>query len=105
MKIKLNVSERFALLGMLPQKGNYATQKVVNQLISDIGFSAKELKDMEYRQEGDQAKWNPEKDPNKEFDFGKYETEVIADALKELDEQDEMELRHLTLYEKFVEGK
>ena len=105
MKIKLDISERFALLGILPEKGNYATQKVVGDLIEDIGFSVEELEKIEYKQEGDRGVWDPKKDPNKEFDFGKYESEVIADALKDLDEKDELERRHVSLYDKFVEAK
>ena len=105
MKVKLDISERFALLSLMPEKGNFATQKVVMDLVRELGFDEKELERIEYKQVGDRANWNPEKDPNKEFDCGKYQTDVISDSLKELDEKDELEQRHITLYEKFVSEK
>ena len=102
MKHKLTVVERFALLGLLPPKGNFATQKVIRELLKRIEFSTGELKKMEYKQVEDRALWNPDKAPEMELDFGKYESEIISDALKELDEKKELERKHLSLYEKFV---
>ena len=43
--MKLDVGERIRLLGILPEKGNLLTLKIVRELRDDLSFSEKEHKD------------------------------------------------------------
>jgi hypothetical protein len=102
MKIKLSVADRMNLIGVLPAEGNYATQKVVRDLRDRIGFEEGELKAIDYKQVGDRAHWDVNKAKEKEYEFGKYETEVIVEALEQLDKEEKLTAQTTPLYEKFI---
>ncbi len=103
MKQKFSVSDRLIMLGLLPSKGSYATQRMVADLSSKLGFTSKELKSIDYKQEGNSARWDMRKDPMKEITLDSVEEQVFIDALTELDKKNELERRHVSLYQKFVE--
>ena len=103
MKVKLSILERVTLLGILPSMENYATIKVVSDLHNMIGIGDKEAKAIDFKVEGDRVVWDPKKEKEKEFDFGKFETDVITSALEDLDKQKKLEARHITLWDKFVQ--
>ena len=42
--MELNIAERFALLGVLPQQGNVITLRIIRELQSRLSLSEKELK-------------------------------------------------------------
>lgn len=102
MKVKLSILERVTLLGILPSMENYATIKVVSDLNQEVGIDAEEAKEIEFKVEGDRVIWNPAKEVEKECEFGKFETDIIVDALEKLDKEKKLEKRHLSLWEKFV---
>ena len=105
--MKLNVSERFAALKILPKETDFVTLKIVRQLQDELALSEKELKEFEVEtvQQGQyiQTKWNEKGNKEVEIKIGEKATDVIIDALKELDKQKKLTTEHLTLYEKFVE--
>lgn len=74
----------------------------MRELVKRVEFSSKELRKMEYKQVEDKIQWDPEKEPVKDVEFGKFESEIISEALKDLDAEKKLERRHLSLYEKFV---
>ena len=102
MKIKLGVAERMNLVGILPAEGNFATQKVVRDLRDRVGFTQKELGVIGYKVEDDRVLWDAEKAKEKEYDFGKYEVEVIVEALQQFDKDEKLTAQQLPLYEKFI---
>jgi len=102
MKVTLNVSERLHLIPVLPQENNYATLRVIRELIGKLGLSAAEFEEFDVKQEGNKMFWDEKKDTGKEFDFGLTETEIIVAALKEADANKKLLAAHLPLYEKFV---
>jgi len=66
MEKLLNLGERFALLGILPQEGNFATLKVVRKLRENLSLTEEEMKHFEVKQIATnggnfQLTWNPEK--------------------------------------------
>ena len=105
MKFKLNIADRLNLIGVLPAEGNYATQKVVRDLRDRIGFDEKELTAIDYKVVGDRVTWDQDKAKEKEYDFGKYEMEVIAEALEQLDKEEKLTVQTTPLYERFVKNK
>jgi len=102
MKVKLSVLERVTLLGLLPPMENYATIKVVTELNRQLGFSGKEAKDIDFKVEGDRVVWNPSKEKEVEFDFGKFETDIIVEALEKADTDKKVEPRMVPLWDKFI---
>ena len=93
-------------MGLLPKEGNFLTLKVVNELVSSLGFSEKELKEYELVQVGDQVKWKPSATfKEKEIAIGERATDIIIEQLKKLDEDKKLKPEHMRLYEKFIERK
>jgi len=102
--IPLNLGERFALLGILPTEGNFATLKIVRELRERLSLTEEEHKEYNVQQIGDQIRWsNAEK--TKAIEFGDIAFDLIVKRLKELDKAGTLEDRHFTIYEKFVESK
>ena len=108
MKTKLTIGERFALLGILPGEGNFATLRIVRKLRENISLTEDEMKDFGVKQiqsnGGSQLTWDVNKATiEKEFEFGEFAEELIRTKLKELNDKDKLENNHFTIYEKFVE--
>jgi hypothetical protein len=99
--MKLSVSDRIRLLGVLPDKGNILTLKIVHTLRGDLSFSEKELKDWEITTTEGMIKWNA-KAKEKEVKVGDAAKEVIVTALKALDEKSELTPGDIGLWDKFV---
>ena len=110
MKQKLNLGERFALLGLLPSEGNFATLKVVRKLRESLSLTEEEIKHFEVKQiptSGGQSQltWSVEKaTEEKEFEFGEFAIDMIKTELKKLEEDKKLEDKHFSLYEKFIEN-
>ena len=103
--MKLSVKDRLVLLGVLPEKGDFVTLKVVMELRMELGLSAEEIETIELKQDGALTRWNIEKDPNKEFKLSKTAVGIIEMTLKQLDAEKKLTSDHLSLYERFVVGE
>jgi KaiC/GvpD/RAD55 family RecA-like ATPase len=99
--MKLSVSDRIRLLGVLPDKGNILTIKIVQTLRGDLSFSEKELKDWEITSDVGMIKWN-DKVKEKKVEVGDAAKAVIVDSLKALDEKSELSPGDIGLWDKFV---
>ena len=137
--MKLSVTERLTLSGMLPEKGSYTSLKLIRVAREALSFTEEEHKLLQFRNEevgGQQlSRWNQmqlinkttkeavsgnqeevEKlvlsDPNSyemrptvgevNIKLGEVVTQMIVKDLKALEEKEELEDRHFTLFEKFV---
>lgn len=118
--MELNVNERLVLLGILPKEGNFLTIKIVRQLREAVSFTEEEHKVLGFRNAGEKyineagvevtvpagsIGWNPNAPQTKEIEFGIKATEIIKEALEELNKTKKLGEIHFSLYEKFVEAK
>jgi hypothetical protein len=102
--MKLDVSERIRLLGILPEKGNLLTLKIVSTLRDDLSFSEKEHKALNFKTEGNFTRWSDNVKP-KDVKLGDQAKEIVVKALKELDEKEELTLPDVGLWERFIGGE
>lgn len=103
MKFKLNLSERFAFLDLLPKQENYSTLRIVRTVSKELGVTDAEYKEFEIKQEGDKVSWDPKKaEKEKEFEIGEIALQLVVTALEGLDRDKKLEQKHYPLYEKFV---
>lgn len=100
MKLKLNVSERFALIGILPQKADYAGLKSLREFREKLSLTDEEVKEFEFVTEGQMSRWNSKKDREVEIRVGEIVAEMIKKVLKELNSKKELTERLIPLYEK-----
>ena len=104
--MKLNVMERLLLINMLPEKGNAVTLRIVSQLRERLSFTEADIKKYDIVAEGEQVRWNIEQaEEEAEIKIGAVAHKVIVDTLTELDTNEELELQHLSLLDKFGIGE
>ena len=107
--MKLGISERINLLGILPTESNYVTLKIVADLKLELSFSEDEIKEysIESHQEGEKVFtiWDQSNEKEKDVSIGEKATDIIVDALKKLDSENKINEQTATLYEKFIINK
>jgi len=101
--MKLNLLERFKILQMLPQEGNFVTLNIVKTLQENLAPTEEEFKKYEIIQEGEQTKWNEKGLEEKEIVIGEKATDIIVEALEKLDKEKKITPQHITIYKKFIE--
>lgn len=107
--MKLNIAERIALLGVLPQRGNVITLRIIRELQGRLSFTEEELEHYNIQNHtnpdgGTRITWNPElSEEEKDIAIGEAATGVIKEKLTRLNAQNQLHVTMLPLYEKFVE--
>ena len=102
--MKLNLSERFVLLGILPKEANILIIRRVEELAKKLQPSNNEVKKYEIKSAGNQLTWN---DPKYEIEIeiGEIMSEEIKKILKTMSDENKLGREHIGLYDKFVEPK
>ena len=99
--MELTVLERLLLLQLLPAKGALTMIRVMHDLRQELGFSEEELRLLQFKQEGDQLRWEDKNAPVKKIRLGPKAREAIEAQLKQLDEAGGVTEAHLSLFDKF----
>lgn len=99
--MKLNLNERFAIQQILPQEGNFATLKIINDLKMVVAPSEADWKEFGIHQVGEQLKWNGKGKEEREIEIGEKATDLIVEALKKLNDEEKLTQNQFTIYEKF----
>ena len=101
--MKLTIFERLTLLNLLPPKGDLTTIRIVRETREELSFSEFEHKKLQFIQTEGSVTWNPEAAESllKDVKLGRKAREIIVAQLDALNESDEVEERHLSLFEKF----
>lgn len=103
MKVSLNVLERLVLMNLVPKEGSFTTLKLVRKARESLSFDDLENKRLDFKQDGDQVRWNEDVGIMKEVEFGDTVENLVVEELKKLNEGGKLKDEHFTLYEKFVE--
>jgi hypothetical protein len=106
--MELNMGERFSILQILPEQGNFVTLKVLDELRMALAPSSDETTEYEIITEttGEQSvtKWNQKGIAPKEIEISTAAKKIISDKLKEIDKAEKLTKNLYSSYEKFVEG-
>lgn len=105
--MNLSVSERYALLALLPAEGTFTTLKIVRKLRESLSFTEDEIKLYNLKEnvspDGQlRVSWDANA-AEAEIELGEKATDLIVEALKKRDKEGKITDREFTLYEKFVE--
>ena len=104
--MKLNIHERVTLLQILPTEGDFTTLKILGDLQSALGFSEEDHKKFKIKQVDSTISWDPKEGVKEyEIELGDKATEIIKDALLDLDKNKKLKVGHFSVYEKFVQDK
>lgn len=100
----LGIVERLALLGTLPQEGDFLTLRILHDLRQRLSFTEAEHAEfgIEVLQETQQIRWKEGVEREVEIEIGPKVSRIIADRLEEMDAAKQLTPNHLSLYQKFV---
>ena len=106
----LNILDRIILSNILPKEGSFVNLKLLRVVREEISFNEEENKLLDFRQEGEQLKWEAKIAggkqvdifPERDFKIGEVVTKLIQTALEKLNAQAKLTEQHLSLHEKFI---
>ena len=104
---KLNVKNRFALLGILPKESNYVTIRLITNIRKKLDLSDDEIKEFNVvAAPNGGITWKPEneKDP-KEIRIDNLLIGVIVEELNKLEKAKKITDINADLYEMFIQAK
>lgn len=102
--MELTVMDRLILLNILPKEGNITTLKLVRKLREELSFDEEEHKVLNFKEQNGMTVWNRQPEIKKEMEIGEKATDVIVNALKELDKNKKLHEDHLPIWDMFIEG-
>lgn len=109
--MKLNIADRIAVLGLLPDEGNVVTLRIVRELQNELSFTEEEHKSFKMKNKTlPDGRVNITWDSDftleeKDIPIGEAAKGIIVEQLKKLDRENRLHVSMLPLYEKFIEGK
>ena len=99
----LKVLDRVLLLGLLPEQGDFLTLKIVRELRENLSFTEEELKRLKLLQSDNRVTWDVGADGDgSQIAIGEKAGDIIADALKLMNEKKSLTEQHLNIYGLFV---
>ncbi len=102
----LNVKQRLLLLNILPDESNYLTLKIIREQQNLLSFSDEELTGLKVKREGDLYTWDEKNEPPPmDIEIGEAARGVIKLAFRRLDNDGQLKVEFLPLYEHFIEGE
>lgn len=107
-KFSFNVSKRFELMSILPNKHNYITIRLITDLKKELELSSKDLKFIEAQPAPNGGiAWNVKKGEEliKEVSVDDFLIGVINEELKKLEKDQKITSSIADLYEIFVQSK
>lgn len=104
MKVSLNIVERMALNGTLPQKSDIDTITTVQEILLKTHINAVEQKECNMVFNNGQIVNFDEKKANesREFEFSDEQIKVIAKSLNYLNKRKKLTAGHIPLFKKFM---
>ena len=111
--MKLTLSERIILLGILPAEGDFTTLGILRNLRENLSLTEEENKEHEVmvipnpKNDGSATyQWKPESAKIEfEIEIGDKAKSIVKEQLLKLDKEKKMLPQHMSLYEKFVQEK
>lgn len=100
--MNLSVSERLAILSVLPEKGDFVTLKILNVLRMNVSLTEEEIKKWNVVQNLETQMVNWEENGEAEIPIGEIATGIVVDSLRNLDKRKELLPQHFDVYEKFI---
>ena len=101
----LNVKQRLLLLNILPSEGTYDVLKIVRDQQALLSFTEEEHMRFKIKRQGEMFAWDESADVPMEIRIGEVAATVIKRALRQLNEEGQLKMEFLPLYEHFVEGE
>lgn len=104
--VELTVAERIGVVQLLPVKAGFSNMKLIRELREALVLTSEESDAVEFTEDAANGtiRWDAEKAKTVvgKIPFDTKMLCIVIDALEKLEEAEGLELRHMSLYEKFV---
>ncbi len=116
--MELTIGERFGLLGILPNEGDFVTLKLVRNLQEKLSVNEDDFKKYGILTEGEEytvqdgvvrvvkeggVRWAPESaDLVDDIEIGGKTLSIVVGILEKLSNENKLSMQHISLFEKFV---
>ena len=100
--MKLTLPERLVLTNILPEQSDFITLSRIQDAKNLLIPTELEVKEFEIVMEEGIMRWSANVDTEVDIKIGEVATDSIFLALKKLNDDKQLEAKHLSLYEKFV---
>jgi len=100
--MNLSTLERLVLLSALPREANYDTLKILTNLRMSLSYSEEEIKEWGITSDAEKGTTSWKNDGEAEIPIGEKATDIIVDALKQLDREEKLTEEMMGTYEKFI---
>lgn len=105
MNFTLDTKERLVLLAVLPLQGELTTMRTVRDIRQLLEFNESEQSALKFEQSSEGTKWNASAEVKRDFDITPLMSRLILDSFSKLDKEGKIELVHIAVYDRFLDGK
>lgn len=103
--MQLRAKSRLFLLNIVPGVGDYTTLGIIQKLKEDLSFTEEEHKALKFTTKDNMTSWDEKADTPVDILVGEKATDVIKDALRDLDSKKKLLVDFMPLYAHFVLGE
>ena len=103
--MKLNIQERLTLVNVIPEKGNFETQKLIEALKELLYPSEEETKKFAIKQLEKTISWNKEGSEGIEIKLTKGMTDLFVKRMTALSEKEELDYPQYLIFKRFKAKK
>lgn len=100
--MKLMVTDRLALIDVLPQEGNFLTLATAGEVRRAVEFGSDEQSKLKLKKDENGMSWDAEADSGLELVLNEAQRAVVVEALQALDKAKKLKPFHLPLYRMVV---
>jgi hypothetical protein len=100
--MNLSVLDRVILLTVLPREGDFSTLRILQDLKMALSFTEVEVKKFNIAVNPEVGNTTWENDEDIEVPMGEKATDIVVEALKELNRKKKLTLDMMETYEKFI---
>lgn len=93
----MTIKDRLLLLQILPTQGSVSEMVDVYDLARELKLSDEEKQLINYVENGQSIKWDPDKDPNKEINISSSQKSIILNVVDNLDAKKQVPLSMIEL--------
>jgi len=102
MKVDLSIKERILVGNVLPQAKSLASMRIVQDLRNRLVPTLEEYEAWGIVETPGRVEWKvAEAETVKEFELARKESDLIVEALRDLDQKEQVTAEYLPLFDKF----
>lgn len=101
--MKLDILQRLTIVGLMPEKSNYAEMLAVTALAQKLALTGDELLKWNVKTlDNGKVMWNASSDTSTDIELSEGDCKLIVKYLRKLDETNSLTIPHMKIWDIFV---